>query len=117
MRDNFIQSKVRWMDYFFRKLGDEAKTDMLINVFFAFVRRADGPAFGFATAACVAMAATLAIFFVWTYPANVATQNWTVSPANWDALRRQWEYSHAVNAGVIFVSFCCVTFAALWPSR
>jgi succinate dehydrogenase/fumarate reductase flavoprotein subunit len=28
MRDNFIQSKVRWMDYFFRKLGDEAKTDM-----------------------------------------------------------------------------------------
>jgi succinate dehydrogenase / fumarate reductase flavoprotein subunit len=28
MRDSFIQSKVRWMDYFFRKLGDEAKTDM-----------------------------------------------------------------------------------------
>ena len=28
MRDYFIQSKVRWMDYFFRKLGDEAKTDM-----------------------------------------------------------------------------------------
>lgn len=28
MRDEFIQSKVRWMDYFFRKLGDEAKTDM-----------------------------------------------------------------------------------------
>ena len=28
MRDAFIQSKVQWMDYFFRKLGDEAKTDM-----------------------------------------------------------------------------------------
>ena len=28
MRDEFIQSKVRWMDNFFRKLGDEAKTDM-----------------------------------------------------------------------------------------
>jgi succinate dehydrogenase/fumarate reductase flavoprotein subunit len=27
-RDYFIQSKVRWMDYFFRKLGSEAKTDM-----------------------------------------------------------------------------------------
>jgi succinate dehydrogenase/fumarate reductase flavoprotein subunit len=27
-RDYFIQSKVRWMDNFFRKLGDEAKTDM-----------------------------------------------------------------------------------------
>jgi len=28
IRDYFIQSKVKWMDYFFRKLGDEAKTDM-----------------------------------------------------------------------------------------
>jgi succinate dehydrogenase/fumarate reductase flavoprotein subunit len=27
-RDYFIRSKVRWMDNFFRKLGDEAKTDM-----------------------------------------------------------------------------------------
>jgi succinate dehydrogenase/fumarate reductase flavoprotein subunit len=27
-REYFIQSKVKWMDYFFRKLGDEAKTDM-----------------------------------------------------------------------------------------
>jgi succinate dehydrogenase/fumarate reductase flavoprotein subunit len=27
-RDYFIQSKVRWMDNFFRKLGEEAKTDM-----------------------------------------------------------------------------------------
>jgi succinate dehydrogenase/fumarate reductase flavoprotein subunit len=28
MREYFIQSKVKWMDYFFRKLGSEAKTDM-----------------------------------------------------------------------------------------
>jgi succinate dehydrogenase/fumarate reductase flavoprotein subunit len=28
LRDHFIRSKVRWMDYFFRKLGSEAKTDM-----------------------------------------------------------------------------------------
>jgi len=28
MRDEFIHSKVRWMDNFFRKLGAEAKTDM-----------------------------------------------------------------------------------------
>ena len=28
MRDAFISSKVKWMDYFFRKLGSEAKTDM-----------------------------------------------------------------------------------------
>jgi succinate dehydrogenase/fumarate reductase flavoprotein subunit len=28
LRDYFIQSKVKWMDYFFRKLGSEARTDM-----------------------------------------------------------------------------------------
>jgi succinate dehydrogenase/fumarate reductase flavoprotein subunit len=28
IRDYFIQSKVKWMDYFFRKLGNEARTDM-----------------------------------------------------------------------------------------
>jgi succinate dehydrogenase/fumarate reductase flavoprotein subunit len=28
LREYFIQSKVRWMDNFFRKLGDEAKTNM-----------------------------------------------------------------------------------------
>jgi succinate dehydrogenase/fumarate reductase flavoprotein subunit len=27
-RDDFLRSKVKWMDYFFRKLGSEAKTDM-----------------------------------------------------------------------------------------
>jgi succinate dehydrogenase/fumarate reductase flavoprotein subunit len=28
IRDYFIQSKVKWMDYFFRKLGSEARIDM-----------------------------------------------------------------------------------------
>jgi len=28
IREYFIQSKVKWMDYFFRKLGNEARTDM-----------------------------------------------------------------------------------------
>jgi succinate dehydrogenase/fumarate reductase flavoprotein subunit len=28
MRDYFIHSKVKWMDYFFRKLGSEVRTDM-----------------------------------------------------------------------------------------
>ena len=63
------------------------------------------------------MAATLVIFFAWTYPANVATQNWTVSPPNWDELRRQWEYSHAVNAGLNFVAFCLVALASVTARR
>jgi hypothetical protein len=90
---------------------------MLVDLAFAVVLRGDRRAFIFAAAGCVAMAATLAIFFTWTYPANVATQNWMVSPPNWDELRRQWEYSHAVNAGLDFVAFCLVALASVAARR
>jgi hypothetical protein len=51
------------------------------------------------------MAGTLLVFFVWTYPANRMTENGTVVSVDWQLLRRQWEFSHAVNA--------LLTFAAL----
>src|SRR6478609_10253655 len=37
----------------------------------------------------------------------------TLRPENWAALRRQWEYSHAVNAGVTFLAFCLATASAI----
>ena len=61
----------------------------------------------------VLIAATLVIFFTWTYPANQATANWTAAPANWPELRAQWEYSHAVNAVLMFLALCAVTLSAL----
>ncbi|WP_259664094.1 DUF1772 domain-containing protein [Rhizobium bangladeshense] len=39
-----------------------------------------------------------AVFWVYTYPANVATKNWTGIPDNWEMLRTNWEYSHAAGA-------------------
>ena len=60
---------------------------------------------------CIAL--MLAVFFVWTYPANQATSNWTTVPANWEELRRQWEYSHAVNALLTLAGFCCVAISVL----
>jgi hypothetical protein len=47
----------------------------------------------------------------------VATQNWTVLPDNLQALRRQWEYSHAVNAVLNFLALCLVVAASLAPRR
>jgi hypothetical protein len=55
----------------------------------------------------------LVIFYFFTYPVNVATQNWTLMPDNWEALRAQWEYSHAVNAGLTFSAFCLSILAVL----
>jgi multisubunit Na+/H+ antiporter MnhB subunit len=92
---------------------------MLVNVALALMLRGE-EGFGLAMAGCVCMAATLAVFFVFTYPANVATQNWKVAPSNWAELRHQWEYSHAANAGLIFASFCLIVLAsvtALVPRR
>jgi hypothetical protein len=57
--------------------------------------------------------ASLVIFFTWTYPMNVATSNWTVTPADFDAARRQWEYSHAANAVVVLAAFVAIVLSVL----
>ena len=90
---------------------------MLLNIAVAALLWGKRARFAWAVAACICMIATLAIFFAFTYPANVATQNWTISPADWMQLRRQWEYSHAANAGLIFLSFCFLALASLGPRR
>ena len=59
------------------------------------------------------IAATLAIFFTWTYPANQATSNWTLPTPDWTTLRRHWEYAHATNAVLTFVALCLLTWSAV----
>jgi hypothetical protein len=72
-----------------------------------------GRSFDYALASFLLVAANLAIFFVWTFPTNQATNNWTVVPKNWNAVRIQWEYSHAANAVVTFAALVCVVIAVL----
>jgi hypothetical protein len=60
---------------------------------------------------CIAL--SLVVFFVLTFPANQQTQNWTVLPENWESLRRQWEYSHAVAAGLDFLALSALTLSLL----
>jgi hypothetical protein len=55
-------------------------------------------------AAALCIAASLVIFFIFTFPANQATQNWTTLPPDWEPLRRQWEYSHAAGAVLYFIA-------------
>jgi hypothetical protein len=64
-------------------------------------------------ASFLALAATQVIFWLYTLPMNVLTRNWTVTPENLDLARRQWEYSHAVNAVITFAAFVLITLAAL----
>jgi hypothetical protein len=52
--------------------------------------------FALGAAFCIGM--SLMVFFVFTFPANQITENWTVQPEYWKDLRVQWEYSHVFNA-------------------
>ena len=90
---------------------------MLFNIVLAVLLRSEPTAFYLALAGCLAMIATLPIFFAFTYPGNAATQNWTVVADNWQDLRTRWEYSHAVNAILTFASFCLMTAAVLARRR
>jgi hypothetical protein len=66
--------------------------------------------------AALCLAASLALFFVFTYPANLATLNWTTPPHNWQELRSQWEYSQAVGAGLYLLALSLLTLSLL-PGR
>jgi len=77
------------------------------------LRRRGGAPFILALLGFCAVALTLVIFFVWTYPANQATGNWTTVTDNWQQLRRQWEYSHAVNAAITFLALCSITWSVV----
>ncbi|ANK86285.1 MULTISPECIES: hypothetical protein [unclassified Rhizobium] len=85
----------------------------LANIGNAAALRADGAAMVLSIAAAVLIVVNLLIFMIFTRPANAATKNWTVQPEHWESLRRQWEYSHAANAAVTFLAFCCATLASI----
>jgi len=72
--------------------------------------------FGPALLAVLCLTAAQIIFWTYTFSANVATENWTKVPENWEALRWQWEYSHAAGA-VCQILAMCGLIVAVWPGR
>jgi ribose/xylose/arabinose/galactoside ABC-type transport system permease subunit len=61
--------------------------------------------------AFLCLAGAQVVFWTFTYPANQQTQNWTVLPDTWQALRTQWEYSHAAGAGLSLVALVALILA------
>src|SRR5262245_60846070 len=66
--------------------------------------RADLKALVLSLGAFLGLVATQALFWMFTYPMNVASRNWTVVPDPFEAARRQWEYSHAASAVLTFAA-------------
>jgi hypothetical protein len=69
--------------------------------------------FWMAALALLCLAGAQAVFWIYTYPANAVTQNWTVQPDNWEALRRQWEYSHLAGAIFQLIAMIALIIGAL----
>ena len=74
--------------------------------------------------ALLCLVAAQALFWIYTYPANAATRDWTLITADWERLRQQWEYSHAAGALLQLGAFCALVVAMLgrhrtevWPAR
>lgn len=53
------------------------------------------------------------VFWTFTFPANAATENWTMQPENWAALRAQWEYSHLGGAALQVLAMAALIVAVL----
>jgi hypothetical protein len=86
---------------------------LIANLALALLLRGRGAPFALALFGFFSIALALVIFFICTYPANQATNNWTMIPNDWEQLRRQWEYSHAADAVVTFAAFCSVALSSL----
>jgi hypothetical protein len=64
--------------------------------------RGTGAPYVLAAIALVLLVGELSVFWGLIFPVNQATENWTLLPDNWEALRAQWEYAHAARA-VLYV--------------
>src|SRR5262245_25060179 len=90
---------------------------LLVTLTHTFIMRADRTAYVLSLTGFLCIAATQVIFWTFTYPMNVARNNWTVTPEDFETVRRQWEYSHAVNAVLTFVALMAITLSVLTDKR
>lgn len=86
---------------------------VLADALLAWLVRSQVWSFWFAVFAALGFLLMLAIFRIWTFPANRQTGDWTQPPDNWERLRRQWEYSHGANAAIGVLSLALLVLSVL----
>lgn len=91
---------------------------LVSTLLLAIFSRSQTTPFWFASAGFLLMLVATVIFFIWVFPANQATENWTCAPDNQDVLRAQWEYGHAAGALATLAAFLAIVMSSLtWSSR
>src|SRR5262245_28776619 len=94
-------------------LGFVVAGALLATLMLTITVRKERQAFLCACIALLCLIGTQVVFWTYTYPANHATNNWSMLPENWLALRRQWEYSHATSAVLNVVALVMLIFSML----
>ncbi len=84
---------------------------LLLTLLHAILRRRERIVFVLSMVAFFCLVGTQVIFWLFTYPMNVASKNWTLMPEDFEAARRQWEYSHAAGAVLTFMALIAVATA------
>ena len=69
-------------------------------------------AFKLVSLAALLIACTFLIDCFGIFPVDRITAHWAILPPNWASLRERWEYSSAINALLIFLSFCALALSA-----
>ena len=62
--------------------------------------------------AALLIASSLAVFFIYVYPANQITKDWTAVAPNWKGWRAQWEWGHAGSAACVLAAFLALAWRA-----
>lgn len=86
---------------------------LLLTLSLTIMTRGWRGAFIAALIAFICIAGTQVIFWTYTFPANAQTDQWTMLPANWEELRRQWEYSHATAAVLNLIAVIALIVSVL----
>ena len=86
---------------------------LLLTLIWAISERNKKGIFSLLIIAFIFFAVSLTLFFIFTFPANTATVNWTHRTDNWQMLRQQWEYSHAARTILNLIGFSCLMISLL----
>ncbi|OGA30135.1 MAG: hypothetical protein A3I01_02965 [Betaproteobacteria bacterium RIFCSPLOWO2_02_FULL_65_24] len=86
---------------------------LLSTLVLAIALRRQPRALAFATLAFVSIVGAQVVFWVFIFPVNQETGNWTLLSELWMEHRRRWEYSHAVAAALHLFALVCVVLAAV----
>jgi hypothetical protein len=95
------------------RLGIVLFVELSAMISLAIMTRRDPALFWPVLAAIGCVVVAQAVFWIVTFPANVATKNWTTMPHDWVALRQRWEYSHLAGAIFQLLALAALACAAL----